>query len=58
MAEGSRKAFNIVEVPKRLKVRFGMYMLIEDAEAWWSTLLQIKYGGEEPMWDEFVEKLK
>lgn len=28
-----KKAFNIIEVLDRLRVRFGTYMLIEDAEA-------------------------
>lgn len=33
------KAFNVTKVLERLKVKFRTYMLIEDVEAWWSTLL-------------------
>lgn len=52
------KAFSIVKVPERLKVTFGTYMLVEDAEAWWSTLFEIKYRGEEPTWEQLTEQFK
>ncbi|CAN6445433.1 unnamed protein product [Victoria cruziana] len=51
-------ALRIVETPDRLWVRFGTYMLIADAKAWWKTLLQIRYAGNEPTWDEFVEQFR
>lgn len=36
---------------------FGVYMLIDDAEIWWGTLLKVKFGGVELMWGEFREEL-
>ncbi|CAN6446851.1 unnamed protein product [Victoria cruziana] len=51
-------ALRVVETPNRLWVRFGMYLLIGDAKAWRKTLLEIKYRGEEPAWDEFTEKFR
>lgn len=41
------KAFGIMEVPKRLKVRLETYMLIKDVKDWWTTLLEVRYSGEE-----------
>lgn len=28
------KAFDVIELPKRLKLKYGSYMLLEDEEAW------------------------
>lgn len=50
--------FNIIEVPERLKVSFRTNMLIENAEAWWSTLLEVKYRGDEPRWEEFAKQFR
>lgn len=32
---GNRKAFDVTELPERLKVRFCTYMVIEDIKLWW-----------------------
>lgn len=46
------KTFGIIKLPKRVKVKFGTYIFVGDAEAWWHTLLEIKYSVEELDWDE------
>lgn len=33
-------------------------MLIDDIESWWSTLLEIRFGREEPTWGEFIEHFR
>lgn len=53
-----QNGFNIIEIPERLEVRFGKYMLIGDSKAWWSTLLEIKYNGREPASEEFIDVFK
>lgn len=39
------KAFDVIELSKKLKVRYGMYMLVEDVESWWKIKLTVKYGN-------------
>lgn len=31
------KAFDVIELLERLKVRYDTYMLVDDAESWWQT---------------------
>lgn len=49
------KDFRIINVSNRLKVRFGTNMLVDDAESWQDAHLEVRFGGEEPAWEEFVE---
>lgn len=51
------KAFRIIDVPDKLKVIFDTYILVDDAEDWWGTQLEVQFGGEEPIWKEFVNSL-
>lgn len=52
--EEMAKAFEIIEILNRLWVKFDIFMLVEDIKVWWKTLLGIKYGGQEPAWEEFI----
>lgn len=56
--EKVEKALYIMEIPVRLWVRFSTYILVGDAKAWWKTLLEVKYGREEPVWEEFVDQFR
>lgn len=40
------KEFDIIKLPKRLKVKFGSYILVGNAESWWCTLFEVYYGEE------------
>lgn len=51
----TKKAFDIQEVPERLKVKFGAYRLVGDAKAWWSTLHKTKYRSIDLTLTEFGE---
>lgn len=31
------KAFDIIELPGKLKARYDIYILIEDVKSWWHT---------------------
>lgn len=42
------KAFDVIELPERLKARYITYMLVEDAETWWHMQLAIKYENVHP----------
>ncbi|CAN6476465.1 unnamed protein product [Victoria cruziana] len=51
--EEVEKAFGIMEIHVHLWVRFGTFLLVEDAKAWWRSLLEIRYGRQELAWEEF-----
>ncbi|CAN6447220.1 unnamed protein product [Victoria cruziana] len=40
--EEVEKAFDIMDIPVRHWVRFDTFLLVEDAKAWWKTLLDIR----------------
>ncbi|CAN6446159.1 unnamed protein product [Victoria cruziana] len=51
--EEIERAFEMMDIPPRLWIRFGTFQLVEDAKAWWKSLLEIRYEGQQPTWEEF-----
>ncbi|CAN6465657.1 unnamed protein product [Victoria cruziana] len=39
-------------------VRFGTFLLVEDAKVWWKTVLDIWFGGQRPTWEEFATQFR
>ncbi|CAN6483532.1 unnamed protein product [Victoria cruziana] len=56
--EEIEKAFDIMDTPVRHWVRFGTFLLVEDAKAWWKTVLDIRFGGQQPTWEEFAAQFR
>lgn len=52
------KIFNVIEFPERLKVRYGIYVLVDDVESRWHTQLAIKYDNIHPNWNGFGKLFK
>ncbi|CAN6454250.1 unnamed protein product [Victoria cruziana] len=42
-----------MDILARHWVRFGTFLLIDDAKVWWKSLLNIRFGGQHPTWEEF-----
>lgn len=51
------KAVSIIKLPERLKIKFGIYMLVDDGVLV-EYLTRDQVEGEEPNWDEFETQLK
>ncbi|CAN6453895.1 unnamed protein product [Victoria cruziana] len=56
--EEVEKTFDITDTPAQLWVRFGTFLLIDDAKAWWRTQRDIRYRDQQPTWDEFATQFR
>ncbi|CAN6455374.1 unnamed protein product [Victoria cruziana] len=56
--EEVENAFDIMDIPLRHRVRFGTSLLVDDAKAWWKSLLDIRFGGQQPTWEEFSAEFR
>ncbi|CAN6463009.1 unnamed protein product [Victoria cruziana] len=56
--EEVEKAFEMMDTPARLWIRFGTFLLVDDAKAWWRSQVQIRFGGQQPTWEEFATQFR
>ena len=49
------RIFHVLQVDDDRKVDFGTYHLQKDAERWWATTWEIKFGNQPIEWEQFVE---
>lgn len=42
------KAFDDIELSERFKVKYRIYILVDDAESWWHIQLAISYDNVQP----------
>lgn len=52
------KAFDVIELSDKLKIKYGTYILVEDVESLWWTQLAIRYGNMHLNWEEFVDMFR